>query len=403
MSIKSVEQLDIKGKRVFIRVDFNVPVKNGKVNDDTRITAALDTIKYALGKGAKVILASHMGKPDKVLKKGTPEAEMKAALTLKTVADYINEKGFFKVKFVDDCVGAKVKSAVDALHEGEAILLENLRFHKGETAKEEDAAFVGGLAELCDVYVNDAFGTCHRKHASTYYLATKKSEKGAGYLVQKEAKYFDQILNNPQKPYVAIVGGAKVSEKIGVIKSLVKRVDKVIIGGAMAYTFLKQEGHTVGTSLVEEDKLDICKEVREDAKKRGVELLLPVDHLASKEFDGEPVPVAGVDIPDGMMGLDIGPKSTELFANAIKGAKMVLWNGPMGVFESEKYNKGTFKIADAVAALGKDAITVVGGGDSVSAVNKAGISSKISHISTGGGASLEYIEFGSLPGIDILR
>ncbi|MEF3254749.1 MAG: phosphoglycerate kinase [Deferribacterales bacterium] len=387
--IKTVESIDVKGKNVFLRVDFNVPLKNGVIKDDTRIVEALPTINYLRNSGAKLILGSHLGRP-----KGQPEPEF----SLKPVADYITDK-FFPVKFIDDFIGDKVKKEIDSLKEGEVLLLENLRFYKGEEKNLPE--FAKELASLAEVYVNDAFGTCHRKHASVYGVPEIMSIKAAGFLVQKEVEYFERLLKNPEKPFVAILGGAKVSDKIGVIKSLINLADKIIIGGAMAYTFLKFKGYSVGNSLVENEYIGVVEETLKLAEEKGVGIVLPVDHVCSEEFGGEPVYISEVNIPDNLMGLDIGNKTIDLFNKELVSAKTVLWNGPMGVFENENYNKGTFAIANTLAKLGITA--VVGGGDSVSAVKKAGVADKISHISTGGGASLEYIEFGSLPGIDVLR
>jgi phosphoglycerate kinase len=385
---KSIKDLQIQGKRLFIRVDFNVPVKDGKVQDDTRIVEALKTIRYAKGEGAKVILASHLGRP---------KGERKPEMSLAPVAEYITDK-FFPVAFAEDCIGDKAKEAVEKLQNGEVLLLENLRYHKGE--EKNFPEFVEELSSLCDVYVNDAFGTCHRKHASTYGLAEKMTEKAAGFLVEKEIKYFEGLLKKPERPFGAIVGGAKVSDKIGVITSLMDLADKIFVGGAMAYTFLKYNGKTIGTSLVEEDQLEVVKSVYETAKRKQVEIFIPCDHVISSEFNGTPQMCDAEDIPDGFMGLDIGPKTSDIYIDELNKCKTILWNGPMGVFENPDYAKGTFAIANA---LGEgDAIVVVGGGDSVSAVNKAGVADRIDHISTGGGASLEYIEFGKLPGVDIL-
>lgn len=387
--IKSVEDLLVKGKKVFLRVDFNVPIKNSIIKDDTRIVESLDTINFLKKEGAKIILASHLGRP---------KGEFNSEFSLKPVADYISSN-FFPIKFVDDCIGEKVKNAISSLNNGEVLLLENLRFYKGEEKNYPD--FAKELASFTDIYLNDAFGTCHRKHASVYGVPEIVSEKGAGFLVQKEIRYFEKLLKDAEKPFVAILGGAKVSDKIGVIKSLINIVDKILIGGAMAYTFLQQAGHSVGNSLIENEFLGVVEEAIALSKEKGVKIVLPIDHLCSKEFGGAPEYIASLDIPEGLMGLDIGSKSIELFNEELKSAKTVLWNGPMGVFENENYNKGTFAIAESLAKLG--ITVVVGGGDSVSAVKKAGVADKISHISTGGGASLEYIEFGSLPGIDILK
>lgn len=385
---KSIKELKLKGKKLFIRVDFNVPVKNGEVKDDTRIVEALKTIRYAKGEGAKVILASHLGRP-----KGERVPEM----SLKPVAEYI-AKNFFPCAFADDCIGAPAKAAIDALKDGDVLLLENLRYYKQE--EKNDPQFSAELASLADVYVNDAFGTCHRKHSSTYGMAELMEEKAAGFLVEKEIKYFEGLLKKPSRPFGAILGGAKVSDKIGVIKSLMDLADKIFVGGAMAYTFLKHNGKTVGTSLVEEDQLSVVAEIYEAAKKKKVQIFLPLDHVISSEFGGAPVKCGYEDIPDGFMGLDIGPKTVDLYVDELNKCKTVLWNGPMGVFENPDYSKGTFAIAEALGS--GSATVVVGGGDSVAAVNEAGVADRISHISTGGGASLEYIEFGKLPGIQIL-
>ena len=387
--IKSVESLDVKGKRVFLRVDFNVPIKNGSVKDDTRIVEALPTINYLKNKGAKVIMASHLGRP---------KGEFNLDFSLKPVAEYFSGK-FFPIKFVEDCIGEKVLATTDSMKEGDILLLENLRFYKGEEKNLPD--FAEALKQFTEVYVNDAFGTCHRSHASVYGLPNLIKEKGAGYLVKKEVEYFEKLLKAPEKPFIAILGGAKVSDKIGVIKSLINIVDEIIIGGAMAYTFLKFLGKNIGKSLVENEYLGVVDEILKLSEEKGVKIFLPVDHVCSDVFDGNPVYVEGENIPDDLMGLDIGDKTVELFSKEISKASTILWNGPMGVFENENYNKGTFAIAEALAA--SSAVAVVGGGDSVSAVKKAGVADKISHISTGGGASLEYLEFGSLPGIEVLN
>jgi len=385
---KSIKELNIKGKKLFIRVDFNVPVKDGVVKDDTRIVEALKTIRYAKNEGAKVILASHLGRP---------KGERKPEMSLEPVAKYISDN-FFPCAFASDCIGDEAKSAIEKLEGGDVLLLENLRYHKGE--EKNFPEFASELASLADVYVNDAFGTCHRKHASTYGMAELMKEKAAGFLVEKEIKYFAGLLQKPERPFGAIVGGAKVSDKIGVIKSLMELADKIFIGGAMAYTFMKHNGHTIGTSLVEEDQMDIVAEVYTVAKKKNVQIFLPLDHTISAEFNGKPLECPEENIPDGFMGLDIGGKTTELYLEELAKCKTVLWNGPMGVFENPDYSKGTFAIAEALGA--GNATVVVGGGDSVAAVNQAGVADNIDHISTGGGASLEYIEFGQLPGIEIL-
>lgn len=387
--VKSVESANFEGKRVFVRVDFNVPLKDGIVTDDTRIREAIKTIEFIKEKKGKVILASHLGRP---------KGEFKKEFSLKPVADYINSN-FFKVKFVDDCIGEKVVNAVNELKNGEILLLENLRFYKGEEKNLDD--FCDELKKITDVYVNDAFGTSHRKHASVYGLPRRVEEKYAGFLLQKEVNYFEKLLQSPDRPFGAILGGAKVSDKIGVIESLINLVDKIFIGGAMAYTFLKYKGYSIGKSLVEDEQLETVKNIYKKAEEEGVEIFTPVDHVCSAEFCGEKEIINDVNIPDNLMGLDIGEKTIELYRSQLSKCKTVLWNGPMGVFEDERYSKGTFEIANLLANI--DAVVVVGGGDSVSAVKKTGADKKLSHVSTGGGASLEYIELRHLPGIDVLK
>ena len=388
MKIKSIGDLDMQGKKLFLRVDFNVPLKNGVVEDDTRIKEVLPTIKYAMEKGAKVVLATHLGRP---------KGERKEEYSLKSVSEYINKK-YFKVAFVNDCIGDNVKKAVNLLKSGEAILLENLRFYKGE--EKNDPSFVDELRSIAEVYVNDAFGTSHRKHASVYGLPLQVEARAAGFLIEKEVNALDKLLVYPERPFAAILGGAKVSDKIGVIESLLDRIDKLFIGGAMAYTFLKFKGVRVGKSLIELEMLPTIESIFKKAEEKNVEIFLPVDHVASTSIDGQPVSIEA-NIDDNLMGLDIGEKTIENYKNGLKDAKTVLWNGPMGVFEKESFAKGTFEMANFLASL--NAFTVIGGGDSVSAVHKAGVADKIGHISTGGGASLEYIEKGSLPCIDILK
>ncbi len=387
--VKSIEDLNLKGKRLLIRVDFNVPIKDGIVGDDTRIVKAMPTIEYALSQGAKVALVSHLGRP---------KGEKNLEYSLEPVAKYINEKGLFKVQYVSDCVGEVVEKAMDNLAEGTVLLLENVRFYKGE--EKNDPEFAKELAKPFNAYVNDAFGTCHRKHASVYGVPCLIEDKAAGFLVGKEVKYFNAIVKNPDRPLAAILGGAKVSDKIGVISSLLDTADVILIGGAMAYTFLKYQGFEVGTSLVEHEQMDTVANIIAKAKEKNVDIYLPYDHVISDKFGGEPKDCPDLDIPDGYMGLDIGLKTTIHYENALSKCKTVLWNGPMGVFEQPAYANGTFSIANALAKL--DATVIIGGGDSVAAINKAGVADKVSHISTGGGASLEYIEFGTLPGVEIL-
>ncbi len=390
MAIRFIEDLPIEGKRVFIRVDFNVPLSGGEITDDTRVREALPTVRHAVARGAKVILASHLGRP-----KGAPNPEFK----LEPVGARLAELLKLDVVAADDCIGDGPKKLAQDLRDGEILLLENLRFHKEEEAN--DAAFAEKLASLADVYVNDAFGTAHRAHASTAGMVKHFREKGVGFLMRKEIKFLKDTLSNPNRPFAAILGGAKVSDKIGVISSLITKADVLLIGGAMAYTFLKAKGVEVGGSKVEEDSLKVAKEILKQASERKVDLLLPLDHVVAEKLDAATGNQAEGNIPAGMMGLDIGPKTIELYSKRIKAAKTIFWNGPMGVFEKEPFAQGTMAIAKALADSG--AVTIVGGGDSASAINKSGLASKISHISTGGGASLEYVENGTLPGVEVLE
>ena len=383
----TVEDLDVKGKKVLVRCDFNVPLdENGNITDDTRIVGAMPTIEYLVNNGAKVILCSHMGKP-----KGEPVP----SLSLAPVAKALSEKLGKEVVFAADAnvVGDNAKAAVAAMNDGDVVLLENTRYRKEETKNVED--FSKDLASLADLFVNDAFGTAHRAHCSNVGVTEYLKPAAAGYLIQKEIEFLGNAVNNPVRPLVAILGGSKVSSKISVIENLLKKVDKLIIGGGMAYTFFAAQGKTTGTSLLEPDYIDYAKKMLDEA---GDKLLLPVDTVITKEFanDAESQVVEG-DIPDGWMGLDIGPKSVELFKDALKDAKTVVWNGPMGVFEMPNFAKGTNVIAQVLADL--DATTVIGGGDSVAAVNQAGLADKMSHISTGGGASMEFLEGKELPGV----
>lgn len=387
--IRPIESLDFSNKKVFVRVDFNVPIKNGEIKDDTRIKEALHSIEYIKNNGGKVILASHLGRP---------KGEFNPEFSLKPVADYFS-KHFFEIDFIDDCIGEKVLRRVENMSAGDVILLENLRFYKGE--EKNTPEFCEELSKFTEIYVNDAFGTCHRKHASVYGLPEKIKEKCAGFLVQKEVKYFEKLIKNPEKPFAAILGGAKVSDKIGVIESLLNIADKIFIGGAMAYTFMKYKGYKTGLSLLENDHISTVENIYHKALEKNVSIFIPKDHICSKEFGGEPVVVDEQNIPDGLMGLDIGAKTVEHYKDELKNCKTVLWNGPMGVFEDSRYAGGTFGIADFLGTL--NATVVVGGGDSVSAVKKTGIDKKISHVSTGGGASLEFLEYGHLPGIDVLK
>ena len=389
--VKTIDDLNLQGKKVFVRVDFNVPLDaDGSVTDETRINAALPTIKELQAKGAKIILASHLGRP-----KGTRNDSM----SLAPVAPLLAKKLGSTVLFLDDCIGEKIESAVNSLKDGQVALLENLRFHQGET--DNDDAFASNLAKLADVYVNDAFGTAHRAHASTYGVPSLLSEKVSGYLIAKELEFLGEKTNDPSRPFVVILGGAKVSDKITVIDKLLDKADSIIIGGAMAYTFALANGKKVGDSLCEPDKVELAKSALAKAEQKGVKFLLPVDTLITNSLDfdaksiGESKVVEG-DIPDGWEGVDIGPKSIELYQkNAISGAQTILWNGPMGVFEIEASSKGTFAVAETVA--NSSAVSIIGGGDSVKAINRSGYSQNVTFMSTGGGASLEFLEGKELP------
>ncbi|MBQ3865976.1 MAG: phosphoglycerate kinase [Clostridia bacterium] len=427
MNKKSVKDVEVAGKKVFVRCDFNVPMKDGVITSDKRISAAVPTIQYLLDRGAKVILCSHMGKPHNIFTPGfgltkkekkavaaLPEAEQAAAteaylakaagdqkkLTLKPVADRLNEYLGGKVTFAADIIGPDAKAKVAALKEGEAVLLENVRFDAREEKNGED--FAKELASYADLFVNDAFGTAHRAHASTEGIS-HFIPAVAGLLIDKEITFMGGALEHPEHPFVAILGGAKVSDKIGVITNLIEKVDTIIIGGAMAYTFVAAQGGKIGNSLCEEDKFELALSLLKKAEEKGVKFLLPVDNKCAKEYDNDAESCfsdIGA-VPDGFMGLDIGPKTIELYKNAIRGAKTVIWNGPMGVSEFENYAAGTRAVAQAVADSG--ALSIVGGGDSTAAIEALGFADKISHISTGGGASLEFLEGKTLPGIACLQ
>ena len=434
MSKKTIKDVDIEGKRVFIRVDFNVPIKNGEITDDTRIKAAIPTIKYAIDNGAKVILASHLGRPAKEKKKAEESGQSfdAAKYSLRPVYEYLRQLpelqeassrgdepvrtaddgtalGRAEIKndrvfFVDDCVGENVQEAVNALQPGQILLLENLRFHLEE--EKNDPEFSKLLASLCDVYVNDAFGTAHRAHASTEGITHFVSTKVAGLLMEKELSFLGKALEDPERPFVAILGGAKVSDKIPVIESLIKRkVDKLLIGGAMAYTFFKAQGFTVGKSLVEDNMMPTALDIEQKAKDAGVELLLPTDHQVVDSYDPlnsrKTIPIEFTNA--GLVGLDIGEETIARFSKALDGARTIVWNGPMGMFEEKPFDEGTVAIAKAVAkATDEGATSIVGGGDSVAAINQAGLEGKISHISTGGGATLEFLAGDILPGVEAL-
>ena len=428
---KTIEDIDVAGKTCLVRCDFNVPMKDGKITSDKRIVGALPTIKYLMDKGAKVILCSHMGKPHNIFTEGfgltkkekkaveaLPEAEQAAAkaaylekalgdkkkLTLKPVADRLNEELGGKVTFAEDIIGEDAKAKVASLKAGEAVLLENVRFDARET--KNDPEFAKELASMADIFVNDAFGTAHRAHATTAGVADYLPAV-CGYLIQKEIGIMGKALENPERPFVAILGGAKVSDKLNVINNLLTKVDTLIIGGGMAYTFLAAKGYGVGNSLLDSEKIDYCKDMMAKAEEKGVKLLLPVDTVVAAGFPNPidaPVDVKTVasnEIPADMEGLDIGEKTVALFSEAVKNAKTVVWNGPMGVFENPTLSKGTNAVASALAD--SDAISIVGGGDSAAACEQLGYADRITHISTGGGASLEFLEGKDLPGISCLE
>ncbi|MDC0584167.1 phosphoglycerate kinase [Bacteroidales bacterium] len=387
-----IDDFNFKGKKAIIRVDFNVPLNAAfEVTDETRIIGALTTIKKVLSDGGAVVLMSHLGRP-----KDGPEEKFSLKHVIPALSKNLDGK---EIKFVDDCISDDALEAKKSLQMGEVLVLENLRFYKAEN-KDKDAMpeFAKKLAAGTDVYINDAFGTAHRAHASTAIIAEYVDVKMAGYLLEKEIKFLGETVANPEKPFVAIVGGAKVSGKLEVLTSFIEKVDTILIGGGMAYTFYKAQGHSIGNSLVEEELIGTAKEILAKAKEKGVKFLLPVDNLAADKFDNDAsIESVGVDIPEGRMALDVGPETVKLYAAEIATAKTVVWNGPMGCFEMPNFSKGTFGVCDAVAA--SSAISIIGGGDSVAAVNQSGLAGKMSHISTGGGASLEFLEGKILPGI----
>jgi phosphoglycerate kinase len=393
-SIGDLSKGDLEGKVVLVRADLNVPLdKSQKITDDTRIRAAIPTLKYLVDNGAKVLLTSHLGRP-----KDGPEDKFRLTPVVPRIAELLGTD----VQKADDCIGAEVDEKTAALKNGQVLVLENVRFYKEET--KNDPEFAKKLGKNADIFVNDAFGTAHRAHASTEGVTKVVSQSLAGFLLQKELDYLDGAVKEPKRPFAAIVGGSKVSSKIGVIESLIEKVDKIILGGGMIFTFFKARGKGVGSSLVEEDNLDLAKRLEQLAKDKGVEFILPTDVIIADKFaeDANDKVVPVDEIPDGWMGLDIGPDSLKAFQGALGDCKTVIWNGPMGVFEFEKFAKGTFGVAETLAGLG-DAITIIGGGDSVAAVEKAGLADKMSHISTGGGASLELLEGKVLPGVAALN
>lgn len=392
MAVKTVKDADLKGKRVLVRADFNVPLKEGNITDDTRIQAALPTLRYILEQeGASLVLMSHLGRP---------KGERKMDLSLAPVAQRLSELLDRPVEMAPDCVGSEVKAMAEGLEPGKVLMLENVRFHSEETKNDPD--FAAQLASNGEVFINDAFGTAHRAHASTEGVA-RILPSAAGFLIEKEVRFFEHILSNPEKPFVAIIGGAKVSTKIGVLETLMDKCTTLVIGGAMSFTFLKAQGYNIGKSMFEEEYLDTAKKLLQSAEKAGVQILLPLDHVAGKEFDEntEPRYVDTVELPDDLIGMDIGMKTLESLKEVIAEAKTLVWNGPMGVFEFENFAKGTLEVAEMVARCA--GTTVVGGGDSVAAVNQFGFAEKIDHVSTGGGASLEFLEGKVLPGIAVLE
>ena len=388
---KTIEDINVAGKKVLVRCDFNVPLQDGVITDENRLVGALPTIKYLIAQGAKVILCSHLGKP-----KGEPKPELSLAPVAKRLSEMLGQEVVFAADA--NVVGENAKAAVSNMKDGDVVLLENTRYRKEETKTEEN--FSKELASLADIFVNDAFGTAHRAHCSTVGAGQFLEERACGYLIQKELKFLGEAVANPVRPFTAILGGAKVSDKINVINQLLDKVDNLIIGGGMAYTFLKSQGYEIGDSLLEADKVDYAKEMIEKAEAKGVKLYLPVDFKTANKFaaDAEVVITEDQNIAEGYQGLDIGPKTVEKFVDVVNNSKTIVWNGPMGVFEFEAFAGGTLAIAKAMAAL-EDATTVIGGGDSAAAVNQLGFGDKMTHVSTGGGASLEFLEGKELPGI----
>ena len=391
---KTIEDINVAGKKVLVRCDFNVPLQDGVITDENRLVGALPTIKYLIAQGAKVILCSHLGKP-----KGEPKPELSLAPVAKRLSEMLGQEVVFAADA--NVVGENAKAAVSNMKDGDVVLLENTRYRKEETKNEEN--FSKELASLADIFVNDAFGTAHRAHCSTVGAGQFLEERACGYLIQKELKFLGEAVANPVRPFTAILGGAKVSDKINVINQLLDKVDNLIIGGGMAYTFLKSQGYEIGDSLLEADKVDYAKEMIEKAEAKGVKLYLPVDFKTADRFaaDAEVAITEDQNIADGYQGLDIGPKTVEKFVDVVNNSKTIVWNGPMGVFEFEAFAKGTLAIAKAMADL-EDATTVIGGGDSAAAVNQLGFGDKMTHVSTGGGASLEFLEGKELPGIAAL-
>ncbi|MFO7847850.1 MAG: phosphoglycerate kinase [Balneolaceae bacterium] len=395
MAKLTLKDVELKGKTVLMRVDFNVPIKDGKIGDDNRIVQALESINYVVERGAKLILTSHLGRPG---------GEASKEFSLQPVAEHLATLVDVPVHFAEDCIGEKAEKVIKAANEGEIVLLENVRFHPEE--KKNDPKFAMKLATHADLFVNDAFGSSHRAHASVAGVTEFLQPSVSGFLLEKEIRYLEESVNSPSRPFVAILGGAKVSDKIGVIENLLTKVDTIIIGGGMTYTFFKAKGLPVGNSLVEEDKVDLAGQLMKKAEEKGIDFMLPIDSVIAREFnnDAEHKVVEQDGIEDGWMALDIGPETSLAYSNRIKSARTVVWNGPMGVFEMENFADGTFTVAEALAeatAL-NNAITIIGGGDSAAAIKKAGLSEKVSHVSTGGGASLEYLEGKELPGVAAL-